>query len=186
MRCYFERKAYATNLSSGDHVQPLIIRLTINTSSLSRFSSATTISLSALIARPSTWFTQYNLLWAIRSGARRFVPNNEALSFDYGSVVSIAQSDHSKQFIRVTKEFLTQEGLKESSSSWGSHDDVLALSSFFSAEISPVCVVMGGILGNEIIKAITGKGEPANNILMFDGIEGSCQNFTINQRNTNQ
>jgi ubiquitin-like 1-activating enzyme E1 A len=42
-----------------------------------------------------------------------------------------------------------------------------------------VCAVIGGILGNEVIKAISGKGEPANNILMFDGLNGGCKTFLL-------
>ena len=48
-----------------------------------------------------------------------------------------------------------------------------------NAEVSPVCAVLGGVLGNEVIKAISGRGEPANNILLFDGLEGGCKAFTI-------
>ena len=46
-----------------------------------------------------------------------------------------------------------------------------------TVEIAPVCSVLGGILGNEIIKAISGKGEPANNTLLFDGV--SCKSWTF-------
>jgi ubiquitin-like 1-activating enzyme E1 A len=46
-----------------------------------------------------------------------------------------------------------------------------------SSELAPVCSVMGGMLGNEIIKAISGKGEPANNTILFDGT--SCKAYTF-------
>jgi ubiquitin-like 1-activating enzyme E1 A len=46
-----------------------------------------------------------------------------------------------------------------------------------TAEIAPVCSVLGGLVGNEIIKAISGKGEPANNALLFDGT--SCRAYTF-------
>ena len=51
------------------------------------------------------------------------------------------------------------------------------LAQIATVEIAPVCSVLGGILGNEIIKAISGKGEPANNTLLFDGI--SCKAWTF-------
>eukprot|EP00527_Entomoneis_sp_CCMP2396_P007809 CAMPEP_0198143626 /NCGR_PEP_ID=MMETSP1443-20131203/8577_1 /TAXON_ID=186043 /ORGANISM="Entomoneis sp., Strain CCMP2396" /LENGTH=346 /DNA_ID=CAMNT_0043806889 /DNA_START=51 /DNA_END=1091 /DNA_ORIENTATION=- len=38
-----------------------------------------------------------------------------------------------------------------------------------TAELIPVCSVLGGMVGNEIIKAISGKGAPANNTVLFDG-----------------
>jgi ubiquitin-like 1-activating enzyme E1 A len=46
-------------------------------------------------------------------------------------------------------------------------------------EVSPVCAVLGGLLGNEVIKALTGKGEPANNVMLFNGINGGCRSFLV-------
>lgn len=48
-----------------------------------------------------------------------------------------------------------------------------------SSELTPVCSVLGGALGNEIIKAISGKGEPANNTLLFDGVSCKLWNFLV-------
>lgn len=45
------------------------------------------------------------------------------------------------------------------------------------AQVAPVCAVLGGIIGNEVIKIITGKGEPANNSLLFDG--DACKAWTF-------
>lgn len=45
------------------------------------------------------------------------------------------------------------------------------------AQVAPVCAVMGGVLGNEIIKVISGKGEPANNTLLLDG--AACKVWTF-------
>jgi ubiquitin-like 1-activating enzyme E1 A len=39
---------------------------------------------------------------------------------------------------------------------------------------------MGGVVGNEVIKAISGKGEPAHNTLLFDGLgTGGCLSFFV-------
>jgi ubiquitin-like 1-activating enzyme E1 A len=46
-----------------------------------------------------------------------------------------------------------------------------------TCEVAPVCSVLGGLLGNEIIKAISSKGTPANNTLLFDGV--SCKAWTF-------
>lgn len=46
-------------------------------------------------------------------------------------------------------------------------------------EVSPVCAVLGGMLGNEVIKALTGKGEPANNVVLFTGMDGGCRVFLL-------
>lgn len=39
-------------------------------------------------------------------------------------------------------------------------------------EFPPVCAVIGGILGQEVIKAISGKGDPLKNFFFFDAIDG--------------
>lgn len=57
-------------------------------------------------------------------------------------------------------------------------DDVLrGVAEVATAEIAPVCSVLGGLVGNEIIKVVSGKGEPANNTLLFDGI--TCKAYTF-------
>lgn len=45
------------------------------------------------------------------------------------------------------------------------------------SQLAPVCAVLGGVLGNEIIKVISGKAEPANNTILFDG--KSCKTWTF-------
>ena len=52
-----------------------------------------------------------------------------------------------------------------------------------TAEILPVCSVLGGILGTEAIKVISGKGEPANNTLLFDGASGKVFRFLVKAKN---
>lgn len=48
-----------------------------------------------------------------------------------------------------------------------------------TAEIAPVCAVMGGIISNEVIKAISGKGAPSNNTLLFDGLACKAWSFLV-------
>jgi ubiquitin-like 1-activating enzyme E1 A len=45
------------------------------------------------------------------------------------------------------------------------------------AQVAPICAVLGGMVGNEVIKIISGKGEPANNTLLLDG--GACKAWTF-------
>ena len=100
----------------------------------------------------------------------------------YRDVQSEAKSsDSNEDFIVCTKKFLETAGLKDPNY-WGSDQELADLASMAGAEMSPVCAVMGGVIGNEIIKALTGKGEPANNVLLFDGMDGSCQNYTIHAK----
>jgi ubiquitin-like 1-activating enzyme E1 A len=84
------------------------------------------------------------------------------------------------EFVDITKSFLKDQGLEESY--LGNDEDLKNLAEMSSAEVSPVCAVIGGILGNEVIKAISGKGEPANNILMFDGFDGGCKSFLLKEK----
>jgi ubiquitin-like 1-activating enzyme E1 A len=46
-----------------------------------------------------------------------------------------------------------------------------------SSEVAPVCSVMGGLIGNEILKVVKGEGEPANNTLLLDG--NTCKAWTF-------
>ncbi|KAJ8554024.1 hypothetical protein K7X08_024702 [Anisodus acutangulus] len=39
-------------------------------------------------------------------------------------------------------------------------------------EFPPVCAIIGGILGQEVIKAISGKGDPLKNFFFFDVMDG--------------
>ncbi|XP_057972536.1 SUMO-activating enzyme subunit 1A-like [Malania oleifera] len=39
-------------------------------------------------------------------------------------------------------------------------------------EFPPVCAILGGILGQEVIKAISGKGDPLKNFFFFDAMDG--------------
>lgn len=41
------------------------------------------------------------------------------------------------------------------------------------AELSPTCAVVGGIIGQELLKGITGKDAPVNNFFFFDGMSGA-------------
>ena len=50
-----------------------------------------------------------------------------------------------------------------------SSDAIQALATQARSEIAPVCAVLGGMIGNEVIKVISGKGEPSNNTLLMDG-----------------
>ena len=51
------------------------------------------------------------------------------------------------------------------------------LANVAQADVAPVCAVLGGLIGNEIIKAVSGKGEPINNTLLFDGL--TCKGFSF-------
>ncbi|KAL4346728.1 hypothetical protein GQ457_17G018230 [Hibiscus cannabinus] len=41
-----------------------------------------------------------------------------------------------------------------------------------TSEYPPVCAIVGGIVGQEVIKAISGKGDPLKNFFFFDAMDG--------------
>uniref|UniRef100_A0A7S4MC74 THIF-type NAD/FAD binding fold domain-containing protein n=2 Tax=Odontella aurita TaxID=265563 RepID=A0A7S4MC74_9STRA len=89
-------------------------------------------------------------------------------------------SKRSDDFVEKTKKWLESSGSDKVGSDYlGADDDLKLLSTLASAEVSPVCAVLGGVLGNEAIKILSGKGEPANNLLMFDGSDGSYRSFLL-------
>lgn len=57
----------------------------------------------------------------------------------------------------------------------GGPEGAAAICATASAEVSPVCAILGGILGQEVIKAISGKNEPACNCIAFSGMTGVCK-----------
>jgi len=72
---------------------------------------------------------------------------------------------------------LLKEILEKNSVSQDSLVDSETVLSMFSdavhrTELSPVCAVAGGIVGQEILKAISKKRSPLNNAFFFDGITG--------------
>ena len=48
-------------------------------------------------------------------------------------------------------------------------DVVRSVAEHASHELSPVCAIVGGIIGAELIKLISGKDPPMNNVFLFDG-----------------
>ncbi|XP_063793713.1 SUMO-activating enzyme subunit 1 isoform X2 [Pseudophryne corroboree] len=59
--------------------------------------------------------------------------------------------------------------------SLGVNPDMLAedFASYCFSEMAPVCAVVGGVLGQEIVKALSQRDTPHNNFFFFDGIKSS-------------
>ncbi|NXN07052.1 SAE1 enzyme, partial [Indicator maculatus] len=45
--------------------------------------------------------------------------------------------------------------------------------SYCFSEMAPVCAVVGGVLGQEVVKALSQRDPPHNNFFFFDGIRGT-------------
>ncbi|XP_062029351.1 SUMO-activating enzyme subunit 1A-like [Rosa rugosa] len=70
--------------------------------------------------------------------------------------------------LKLKNEFCEAQSLKESHIP----DALLERLVTDPREFPPVCPIIGGILGQEVIKAISGKGEPLKNFFFFDAMDG--------------
>ncbi|RKO82838.1 hypothetical protein BDK51DRAFT_23854, partial [Blyttiomyces helicus] len=58
-------------------------------------------------------------------------------------------------------------------------DSVRHLAQTATAELSPVCAVLGGFLAQEVLKVLSGKGEPFRNFFCYDGNSAVGKVFQI-------
>ncbi|CAJ0625706.1 5843_t:CDS:2 [Entrophospora sp. SA101] len=100
------------------------------------------------------------LFWAIQIILKFQQANNHPpkLSEDIEKLSSIR--DSYMQSVGIDSSFVSDELLKS-----------LVLN--FSAELSPICAIVGGILAQDILKALSCKELPINNFFIYDGNEGS-------------
>lgn len=106
---------------------------------------------------PPTWI-MYQCLLEYQQQSQKWLGNDDE-DVDTESAKSSIQSYLKEQQVSLTEEQL--------------NDLVVA----GMAQVAPVCAVLGGVIGNEVIKIITGKGEPAMNSLLLDG--DACKVWTF-------
>ncbi|XP_057421062.1 SUMO-activating enzyme subunit 1A-like [Lotus japonicus] len=70
--------------------------------------------------------------------------------------------------LKLKKELCTAQSLNESHVP----DTLLERLVANTKEFPPVCAIIGGMLGQEVIKAISGKGDPIKNFFFFDAFDG--------------
>ncbi|QCD85003.1 ubiquitin-like 1-activating enzyme E1 A [Vigna unguiculata] len=70
--------------------------------------------------------------------------------------------------LKLKKDLCTAQSLNESHVP----DTLLERLVTNATEFPPVCALIGGILGQEVIKAISGKGDPLKNFFFFDVFDG--------------
>ncbi|GMP34170.1 hypothetical protein CsSME_00007154 [Camellia sinensis var. sinensis] len=76
--------------------------------------------------------------------------------------------DDLPKVLKLRKELFEAQSLNESLIP----DSLLERLVSCTTEFPPVCAVIGGILGQEVIKAISGKGDPLKNFFFFDAMDG--------------
>ncbi|RHY35063.1 hypothetical protein DYB32_000469 [Aphanomyces invadans] len=74
----------------------------------------------------------------------------------------------------LDERFLRSRGPSSTGGLPGFFDDhqLATLAATAEADVVPVCAIVAGILGQEVIKAISMKDEPLNNYFFFDGATG--------------
>lgn len=88
-------------------------------------------------------------------------------------------ADTKEQFVEIIQSWIASEAPAYKDLECFSTETLKDWATVAMAELSPVCAVLGGVLGNEVVKAITSKGEPANNALLFEGKIGKCRNLLL-------
>ncbi|KAK8943785.1 SUMO-activating enzyme subunit 1B-1 [Platanthera guangdongensis] len=89
-------------------------------------------------------------------------------SWQYGKLCQTSDSDI-PHVLESRKVLCDEQGLSES------HLPDALLNRLVAAgagEYPPVCAILGGFLGQEVIKAISGKGDPIKNFFYFDAADG--------------
>ncbi|RMC22934.1 hypothetical protein DUI87_00058 [Hirundo rustica rustica] len=74
-------------------------------------------------------------------------------------------AEDSQRLLRLRREVLEALGV-------GSHLLPEHFHSFCFSEMAPVCAVVGGVLGQEVVKALSQRDPPHNNFFFFDGVRG--------------
>ena len=101
-------------------------------------------------------FLSFRLLLKYRASNDGALPDPSKRSVDVPALEALAKS-------YLPKIGMSAEKLK---SSWAS---------FAFAELSPVCAIVGGVLGGEVIKAVSLKDAPHNNFFLYNGFQ--CDGF---------
>jgi ubiquitin-like 1-activating enzyme E1 A len=91
-------------------------------------------------------------------------------------------ADRANDFAQVVQEWIADDAPEYKDLEIFQADTLTKLASMALAELPAVCAVLGGVIGNEVIKAISGKGEPAHNALLLDGFEGKCRNVLVQRK----
>ncbi|ETW02167.1 hypothetical protein H310_05736 [Aphanomyces invadans] len=113
--------------------------------------------------------------WSSLKPTRKRSPVTPAPYIAYQLLLEFVEAHHefptaatTAEFVALAKSQLEGQGLP------GFFDDhqLATLAATAEADVVPVCAIVAGILGQEVIKAISMKDEPLNNYFFFDGATG--------------
>ncbi|KAG6610938.1 SUMO-activating enzyme (SAE) [Phytophthora cinnamomi] len=101
-----------------------------------------------------------------------FVKNQLLQGYKSQKGVEQIADSHAVDFIQYAREQFAANGLDED---YMTPDELQALVRVADTELAPICAVVAGILGQEVIKAISQKDEPICNYFCFDGVTGTVR-----------
>ena len=82
-------------------------------------------------------------------------PNHETLQVDTVELDEIAtQLEVKHKLVRGSKEFIPRGFAK-----------------YTPMDLSPICAILGGVIAQEVIKGLSGKDQPLNNLFVYNGID---------------
>ncbi|DAZ97000.1 TPA: hypothetical protein N0F65_011915 [Lagenidium giganteum] len=103
---------------------------------------------------------------------RVFVKNQLLLEFRSVNGVQDIVAEQTDAFVQFAQAQLKAHGLEQELFSVEELSSLVAVS---SVDLVPICAILGGIIGQEIIKAISLKDEPICNYFFLDGSEGAVR-----------
>ncbi|KAG2778411.1 hypothetical protein Pcac1_g11218 [Phytophthora cactorum] len=101
-----------------------------------------------------------------------FVKNQLLQGFKSLKDVKEVTDNHEVDFIQYAREQFQANGLDED---YLSPDELQTLLRVAEADLVPICAIVAGIMGQEVIKAISQKDEPIRNFFCFDGVTGTVR-----------
>ncbi|KAG6948365.1 hypothetical protein JG687_00015517 [Phytophthora cactorum] len=101
-----------------------------------------------------------------------FVKNQLLQGFKSLKDVKEVTDNHEVDFIQYAREQFQANGLDED---YLSPDELQTLLRVAEADLVPICAIVAGIMGQEVIKAISQKDEPIRNFFCFDGVTGTTK-----------
>ncbi|TMW59974.1 hypothetical protein Poli38472_000016 [Pythium oligandrum] len=100
---------------------------------------------------------------------RVFVKHQLLQGFRSAQQLAIITSEHTDSFVAYATEQLQKHGL---AAEFFSLEELRGLVQVAQVDLAPVCAILAGILGQEVIKAVSQKDEPICNYFYFDGAAG--------------
>ena len=90
----------------------------------------------------------------------------------FGALPDPANEKDAETLVQLASDEFARNGLP---ADFLSADAIRHLARVSRAEFSPVSAVLGGVISQEVIKAVSGKGEPISNVFLY---EGACRTGT--------